>query len=205
MTSKQENTMIRGMINYTKKWWLLGCHRRAERFFSTNGSNDGGRVLLSPDLFIDGNGVEHKGLKHKYNSFVRFRLSHLIFWKKEYSEEQLKMKRHEYYELYNICAGEKYITAEKVEKVNDVSYPTVSNPKAYNIGGFPIGYFQGLFKTYNKFWFAIGALIIAIIGSSLFIGDDKPTINVYPPNIDMPEIKPEFRPVINVYPNVQQR
>ena len=170
MTSKQKNITIRGMINYTKKWWLLGCHRRAERLYSTNGSNDGTRVLVSPGLFIDGNGAEHKGLKHKYNRLVRFRLSHLIFWKKEYGEERLKMKRHEYYELYNICVGEKYITAEKISPDNNISYPTVSNPKAYNISGFPMGYFQGLFKTYNKFWFAIGALIIAIIGSSFFGG-----------------------------------
>jgi hypothetical protein len=158
------------MINYTKKWWLLGCHRRAERLYSINGSNDGKRVLISPGLFIDGNGAEHKGLKHKYSPLVRFRFSHLIFWKREYNEEQLKIKRHAYYELYNICAGEKYITPEKTNPNDEISYPTVSNPKAYNISGFPIGYFQGLFRTYNNFWLAVGALIVALIGSSLFTG-----------------------------------
>src|SRR3989344_52528 len=121
MTSNRKYGTTQKMINYTKKWWLLGCHRRAERLYSTNGSNDGTRVLVSPGLFIDGNGAEHKGLKHKYNRLVRFRLSHLIFWKKEYGEERLKMKRHEYYELYNICVGEKYITAEKISPDNNIS------------------------------------------------------------------------------------
>ena len=47
------------MVNYTKKWWLLGCHYRAELLYSTNGTNDGNPVRISRALFIIGNLPEH--------------------------------------------------------------------------------------------------------------------------------------------------
>jgi|GEM_PF-3119785 len=185
------------MINYTKKWWLLGCHRRAERLYSTNGSNDGHRVLISQQLFIDGH-AEHKGLIHKYNPLVRFRFSHLIFWRKEYNEYQLKVKRNTYNHIYEVCIKEGYITKDE-----GTGFPTVANGKAYNIHGFPLGYFTGLFSTYDKVWLAIGALIIALIGSSLIANvftkketSAVPTVQVYP-TITSPNVNP----VINVYPN----
>ncbi len=184
-------------VNYTKKWWLLGCHRRAERLYSTRGSNDGTRVLISQNLFINGH-KEHAGLIHKYNPFVRFRFSYLIFWRNEYSEEQLKVKRQAYHTIYEVCVQEGYITKEKVQQPNGevLEFPTVANPKAYNIAGFP-GYLQGLFTTYDKVSLAIGAFIVALMGSSVLASiltkDDglAPVINI---------ATPEVRPEVNVYP-----
>lgn len=197
------------MINYTKKWWLLGCHRRAEKIYSTRGSNDGNLVLISQTLFIDGKDRD-KGLIHKYNQFVRFRFSHLIFWKKEYNEEQLKIKRNTYNYIYRICELEGYITKDKGGQGEVImDFPTVSNAKAYNISGFPLGYFQGLFATYDKVWLAVGAFIIAVIGSSFFAGMfiKKDQTSVAPViNISIPESKPpNFNPIINVYPNTQPK
>lgn len=156
--------IIRAMINYTKKWWLLGCHRRAERHISTTGSNDGGRVLISQDYFINGLG-EHKGLINKFSPYVRFRLSWFLFWEKEYSDAKLKIKRHAYNDLYEVCVREGYISKEKVEVTE---FPTVANDKAYNISGFPFGYLQGLFQTYDKVWWAVITIVVALIGSAYF-------------------------------------
>ena len=202
MKNKEKGGIISKMINYTKKWWLLGCHRRAEKFYSV--TRNSSRSLIAENFFIEG-GKEgdknYKGLIHKYNPFIRFRLSHLIFWEKEYSEEQLRVKKHIYYNLYEICVKEGYITKEKHKKDGkEVEYPTVANDKAYNISGFFPGYFSGLFLTYNKVWIAIGALIVALIGSRFFI-DNQPQIIINPStntSVTPPEIN--VSPVINVYP-----
>lgn len=196
------------MINYTKKWWLLGCHGRAERLYSTRGSNDGNRVLISQSLFIDGYG-EDKGLIHKSNAFARVRFSKLIFWKEEYSAEQLKVKRHTYNHIYEVCVREGYITKEKVKRIEygkeiEVQYPTVSNPKAYNIRGFPFGFFNGLAKTYDKVTLAIVSITIAIIGSSYIANKLAKKDNTPPTPIINNFSTPDINPTINVYPTTNQ-
>lgn len=155
---------IRGMINYTKKWWLLGCYRRAERIHSTRGSNTGSPVLLSQKFFIEGNSEDWKGLANKFNPYVRFRFSHFIQWKPEYSEEQLRVKRNNYHDIYEVCVSEGYIT-----KHEGTGWPTVSNKQAYTIRGFPLGYFQGLLSQYDKVTTTLitlmGLLISFIVGA----------------------------------------
>ena len=202
MTSNRKYGTIQNMINYTKKWWLLGCHYRAERVCSTKGSNDGNRVLVSKNLFIEGDTIGNKGLIHKYNSYVRFRFSYLIFWKKEYNEVQLKLKRFTYNNVYDICKKEGYITTDQGKQGDNlIDFPTVINPKAYNIRGFPLGYFQGLAKNYDKMWLAVGAIIVALIGSSLltnrFNKADEPIQMPIVNNITTPDVNP----IINIYPN----
>jgi len=221
---KQQFGMIKNMINYTKKWWLLGCHRRAERIHSTRGSADGKPVLLSQEFFITGNIDKEPvdkwyGLANKYPGkvsgekkyrYVRFRLSWLKFWEKEYDEEKLKVMKNNYWNIYETCVKEGYITKTQGVKIVDgkniiMEFPTTCNPKSYNIRGFPLGYFQGLFLTYDKVWIAIGALIIAIIGSTFFANmfikkdvpqNPNPAIQIYP-TITSPDVNP----IINVYPN----
>ena len=202
MKNKEKNGIIGEMINYTKKWWLLGCHRRAERFYSVTRNTR--RTLIDQVAFIEGyteGNKIYKGLMHKYNPFVRFRLSHIIWWKKEYGEEELRIKRNTYHDIYEVCMREGYIVREKHKQdEKEVEFPTTSNPKAYNIRGFPLGYFQGLGKTHDKVWFAIGAIIVALIGSSLFnkyvkSEPSQPIINVAP-TISTPDVNP----IINVYP-----
>ncbi len=190
--------IIKGMINYTKIWWLLGCHQRAEKLHSLDMS--GNRVLVSQSLFIKGKPDDPnwtKGLIHKYNRYVRFRLSYLKFWEKEYSEERLSINRQLYNAIYEVCVQEEYIT-----KVPENNWPTTINPKAYNIRGFPLGYFNGLAKTYDKVTLAIGAFIIALIGSSFVASwlakkDNQPqtpsTINYF--------TIPDNKPIIEFYPN----
>ncbi|MBI3251507.1 MAG: hypothetical protein HYZ62_01190 [Candidatus Andersenbacteria bacterium] len=188
------------MVFYTKKWWLLGCHARAERKHSTNGSHDGSMVFISKDFFMNGRG-EYNGLMHKYNPYVRFRPSHLIFWKKEFSDERLKINKYVYNEIYKVCLEHGYITVEKGDDGNN--YPTVSNAKAYGIRGFPLGYFQGLGKNYDKVWFAIGAILVALIGSSMVANVFSKKVTLPPTpivnNITIPDI-PDVNPIINVYP-----
>lgn len=142
------------MINYTKKWWLLGCLRRAEKIHSTRGSNTGDRVLISQAFFIKGD-TEWPGLAHKYNPYVRFRLSRLIFWKKEYDEFKIKEKINEYNDIYEVCFQEGYIGKDQ-----HTNFPSVSTSSAYRIRGFPLGYFQGLFSEYEK----VTTTLITIIG-----------------------------------------
>ena len=195
------------MINYTKKWWLLGCHARAEEIYSTRGSNDGSRVVISQHLFINGDDKENKGLIHKYSPFVRLRFAKLLFWKEEYNEEQLKKKRFTYNRIYDVCVIEGYIRKEKVKKVisgeeHEFEIPTTANPKAYNIQGFP-GYFNGLAKTYDKVAIAVISVLVAIIGSQ-FIANrlakkDEPKPTPIINNITTPDVNP----VINVYPDVK--
>ena len=108
------------MTLYTKKWWLLGCHRRAERIHSTRGSNTGVPVLISQDFFIKGNPQNPewlKGLANKYNPYVRFRLSYLLCWKCEYDKEKLKIKTNEYWDIYEVCVQEGYISKHKKQGI----------------------------------------------------------------------------------------
>lgn len=143
------------MINYTKKWWLLGCHRRAEKRYSIRGSNDGRPVLISQTQFIKGDS-EVLGLAHKQCVFTRFRFSRIFkFWEKEYSQEKLKRKINDYWDIYEACRKEDYISNHE-----KTGYPTVSNDKAYRIRGFFPGYFEGLFTEYPK----VTTTIITIVG-----------------------------------------
>lgn len=149
------------MINYTKKWWLLGCFRRAMRKHSIGGSNEGKRVLLSQDFFIKGdNGW--RGLANKYNKYVIFRPSWLLFWKKEFSEKRLRTNRYNYDELYEVCVREGFIGKETGSDGRE--WPTVATSFANRIRGFPLGYFNGLFEEYPRVITAIGSFILALIG-----------------------------------------
>lgn len=160
MTVTNFFAIIRRMINYTKKWWLLGCFRRAMRIHSTTGSNTGRRVLLSQLLFIEGD-QNWPGLANKFNKYIRFRPSWLWFWKKEFNETKLKRNRYNYHELYEVCVKEGYIGREKGVDGND--WPTIATPKAHRISGL-LGYFNGLIEEYPRVWLAVGALILALIG-----------------------------------------
>jgi len=148
------------MINYTNKWWLLRCLRRAEKIHSTRGSADGNRVLLSQRFFIQGNTQpDHwNGLANKYNKYVWFRLSWLLWWKKEYGEKKLKEKVNNYNDIYEVCIDQGFINSDKI-----MGYPTVSTSKAYNIRSFPFGYFQGFLEEYNQVWLAVGAICGMVI------------------------------------------
>ena len=50
------------MINYTKKWWLLGCLRRAIAIHTNISSIEeisaGQKIVLSQQFFITGNSPE---------------------------------------------------------------------------------------------------------------------------------------------------
>ncbi len=153
------------MINYTRKWWLLGCLRRAIREHSTTGSNTGRRVLLSQIFFIESDELhknEWPGLASKHNKYIRFRPSWILFWKKEYSEKKLKRNIYNYHELYEVCVREGYIGRETASDARE--WPTIATAEANNIQGFPFGYFQGLFKEYDRVWIALGTIIGALLG-----------------------------------------
>lgn len=158
------------MVNYTKKWWLLGCLRRAEKIHSTRGSNTGRPVLISQDFFIEGD-AEWPGLAHKYSPYPRFRLERIFaFWKKEYGHFKLKEKINEYNDIYRVCLEEGYIKKEKITRKDPsgsdvmLEFPTVSNQKAYRIRGFPLGYLQGLLSGYPKVASAAVTIAVALIG-----------------------------------------
>lgn len=163
MKNKGLFAIFRKMVNYTKKWWLLGCLRRAEKIHSTTGSATGHRVLVSQKFFIEGN-TEWLGLAHKSSPYTQLRFSRIfLFWKKEYSAYKLKTRINDYNDIYEVCFRDGYIIKEK-----DTNFPSVSTPKAYKIRGFPLGYFHGLFEEYDKVWIHIItifiALTVAIIG-----------------------------------------
>ena len=197
MTSNRKYGTTQDMINYTKKWWLLGCHRRAEKLYSTMGSNDGRPFLISQEQFIKGD-EKVLGLVNKRCPFVRFRPSKIKFWEKEFCEEKLRRKTNDYWDIYEACVDEKFIKPHK-----ETGYPTVSSSKAYNIRG-PFGWVQGFAKSHDKLWIAFVALMVSIIGSSLITGlviekntpPPAPTIN----NITTPDVNP----TINVYTNARQ-
>lgn len=164
----KKSDILSRMINYTKKWWLLGCHRRAEKKISTTGSNNGRPVLLAQKLFIEGNiegGGEWKGLISKDCTYAGFFSSFLFRWGNEYNEEKQKRKRNEYYYIYEICREEGYISTHK-----ETRFPTVTNSKANRMKGFPLGYFQGLLSDYDKVWIAIGGLIGSFIAGGYLLG-----------------------------------
>lgn len=150
------------MINYTRKWWFLRCLRKAEKIHSTRGSADGNRILLSQRFFIQGN-IPHStdpwnGLANKFNRYVWFRPSWILWWKKEYPKKKLAKKVNDYNDIYEVCFQEGYI-----RKDENTGYPTVSTPIAYKIRSFPLGYLQGLLNEYGQVWVVVGAICGMII------------------------------------------
>ena len=154
---------IRDMSDYIRKWQLLRSLRKAERIHSTKGSATGRRVLVSQILFIEGeNGW--KGLANKFNPYISFRLSHLIWWEKEYSKDKRKSMKNDYHDIYEVCTRDEYIVKDEL-----TGFPSVSTPKAYRMRSFPLGFFQGLFEEHdivlNKVWIFIGLIISFFAGA----------------------------------------
>src|SRR3989338_4538855 len=160
----EKSGIIDRMINYTKKWWLLGCHRRAEKKISLAGSNNGRPVLLAQKLFIEGNikeGGEWRGLIDNYCDYVGFFTYNLVRRWSRYNEEKENIRRNEYWYIYEICREEGYISTHK-----ETGFPTVTNSKASKIKSFPFGYFEGFLGQYPKLTttaITIAGLIISFI------------------------------------------
>lgn len=149
---------IQDMMLFIKKWWLLENLRK--EIYRNSGEcpldelASGQRILLTSQFFVAGRKdlPQYPGLAEK------------SFWgKKKYSDNELKKRVQEYYDILNVCEEEGYIKmvdAEKDGQTTKVPIPATS--KAHKISGWP-GLLEGLLSEYKSIWTMIFLPIITFI------------------------------------------
>ena len=171
---------MKKIMNYTKKWLFLKYLTKAIDVATEKNDlesiSNGQAVVLSEKFFIVGNepGTDDywKGLANKYPGkvgaekkyqYVKFKLSWLLFWQKEYNESKLKKRINNYYKLFKICKEDGYI--EMVDGIDGSKRPSTNTLKYDKIRAFPIGYLQGLVQQYDK----ATEFLIAFISSGIIL------------------------------------
>jgi len=152
------NDKIKNMGRFIKKWWLLENLRKEINRHSEKQSleevSTGRVVLLSKRFFIAGRKdlPEYPGLAEK--SFWR-----KGWFKKKYSDNELKRRIQEYNDIFDVCVKEDYIEMTQTSKG---FMPSIATPKADKISGV-FGLLEGILSEYKSVWTMVIIPIIAFL------------------------------------------